>query len=183
MRYFTSDLHIGHQNIIKYCNRPFGSVEEMDSVIIRNINSKVGQDDELVIAGDVCLSKDFAVLEAYMSRIVCRNRFLVLGNHDVLPAEQYLKLFARCGDMLRFRPLFTHVNRHDIVIFHYAMRVWPSSHKGAWHLYGHSHGNLPDEPNSLSFDVGVDCHQFFPLSEKEVHEVMKKTKTSPLLSR
>ena len=30
-----------------------------------------------------------------------------------------------------------------VVLCHYAMRVWDRSHYGSWHLYGHSHGNLP----------------------------------------
>ena len=34
----------------------------------------------------------------------------------------------------------------DIVLCHYAMRVWQKSHYGAWMLYGHSHGTLPDNP-------------------------------------
>jgi uncharacterized protein len=49
---------------------------------------------------------------------------------------------------------------YPVVICHYAMRVWNRSHHGAWHRYGHSHGNLPDTPTSLSMDVGVDTHDF-----------------------
>lgn len=44
-----------------------------------------------------------------------------------------------------------------IVCCHYALRVWDRSHYGAWHLFGHSHGSMPDEPHSLSLDVGVDA--------------------------
>lgn len=52
------------------------------------------------------------------------------------------------------------------------MRVWNKSHYGAWMLYGHSHGSLIDDPNSLSFDVGVDCHNYKPFSFEEVKEIM-----------
>jgi calcineurin-like phosphoesterase family protein len=46
------------------------------------------------------------------------------------------------------------------------MRVWDQSHHGSWHLYGHSHGKLPDL--GLSTDVGVDGHNFQPWSFEEV---------------
>ena len=46
------------------------------------------------------------------------------------------------------------------------------SHHGAWHLYGHSHGNLPDTPTSLSMDVGVDTHDFRPWHFDEINLLM-----------
>ena len=51
-----------------------------------------------------------------------------------------------------------------------------SSHVGAWHLYGHSHGLLPDDPNALSLDVGVDCWGFRPVSFAQIQACMA-TKT------
>jgi calcineurin-like phosphoesterase family protein len=63
---------------------------------------------------------------------------------------------------------------------HYPHKVWPSNHRGAWHLYGHCHGSLPDDPNSLSFDCGVDCHDYFPLSFDEVAAIMEKKTFVPL---
>jgi calcineurin-like phosphoesterase family protein len=53
------------------------------------------------------------------------------------------------------------------------MRVWPHSGRGAWQLYGHSHGNLPDDPLSLSMDVGVDSHDFCPWHFEEVKKIME----------
>jgi len=63
-----------------------------------------------------------------------------------------------------------------IILLHYAMRVWRGSHRGTWHLYGHSHGQLPDLEDHLSFDAGVDSHNFYPISYEEVKAIMK-TKT------
>jgi calcineurin-like phosphoesterase family protein len=60
------------------------------------------------------------------------------------------------------------------------MKVWNKSHHGAWHLYGHSHGSLPDDINSLSFDVGVDSHDYKPISYEEVKRIMKKKIFKPL---
>ena len=53
--WFTSDFHLGHRNIIRYCSRPFASVEEMDAAILANLNKLVGADDVLYFLGDFCL--------------------------------------------------------------------------------------------------------------------------------
>ena len=64
---------------------------------------------------------------------------------------------------------------HDrlIVMCHYAMRVWHHSFRGSWHLYGHSHGRLPDDPLALSIYVGIDTHHFRPWHFDEIKERMK----------
>jgi len=54
------------------------------------------------------------------------------------------------------------------------MRVWRSDFRGSWHLYGHSHGNLTDLEDRLCFDIGVDSHDFYPLSYDEIKAIMKK---------
>jgi len=54
------------------------------------------------------------------------------------------------------------------------MRVWNGSHRGSYHLFGHSHGGLPS--HGLSFDVGVDCHNYSPISYDDVDKKMKKLK-------
>ena len=58
-----------------------------------------------------------------------------------------------------------------IVLCHYALRVWDRAHYGSWHLYGHSHGQLPSL--GLSLDVGVDCHGYRPLNLVEVGDRMR----------
>lgn len=63
-----------------------------------------------------------------------------------------------------------------VVLFHYAMRVWRGDDRGSWHLYGHSHGNLPDKAGSLSFDAGVENHDFYPLSYEDVKTIMSTKK-------
>jgi len=68
----------------------------------------------------------------------------------------------------------------QIILCHYAMRVWDKSHWGIWHLYGHSHGSLPDDPRSLSYDVGVDKNNFTPLLFEEVKEIMSKKTFKPV---
>jgi len=52
--WFTSDYHLGHANIIRYCKRPFKSLEEMNKVIIRNHNQRVKPGDTVFHIGDFC---------------------------------------------------------------------------------------------------------------------------------
>jgi len=64
------------------------------------------------------------------------------------------------------------------------MKVWQASHHGTYHIYGHSHGELPDDSSSLSFDVGVDCHNYCPINYEEIKCIMKtKQWASPILRK
>lgn len=58
MVYFISDTHFHHSNIIKYCNRPFKDINEMNEIIISNWNNIVKKDDIVYHLGDFCLSSD-----------------------------------------------------------------------------------------------------------------------------
>ena len=59
MTYFTSDLHFGHSNIIKLCNRPFADVESMDAALIENWNKKVKKNDTVYVLGDIVADELF----------------------------------------------------------------------------------------------------------------------------
>ena len=60
---------------------------------------------------------------------------------------------------------------YDLTLCHFAMRVWPRSHHGMLHCYGHSHGKLPGWGRSM--DVGVDTHDFYPYNIDEVVALLK----------
>src|SRR3954452_14523275 len=68
--YFTADLHLGHANIIRYCDRPFADAGEMDAALLNNLNAVVRQEDTLYVLGDFCMGNDAA---AYRRRIACRD--------------------------------------------------------------------------------------------------------------
>ncbi|MBX7132541.1 MAG: metallophosphoesterase [Fimbriimonadaceae bacterium] len=180
--FFTADTHLGHANIIKHCRRPFPSVEAMDAAIIERINARVGPDDWLYHLGDFSFrGGDPAV---YRARIRCRNMVLILGNHDPCFADgtarpEFASLFKAVHNLLKVTVQID--GRSQIVVLcHYAMRVWDRSHHGTWHLYGHSHGSLPDNPHALSWDVGVDANDFSPLSVPQVAEIMSKKRFVPI---
>lgn len=160
--WFTADSHFSHRNIIKYCNRPFSSVAEMDETMIANWNDRVSQHDTVYHLGDFMFGKNqLRILQRLNGR-----KHLILGNHDrdVSLADGWIWInhYAEVT-----------CSKQHIVLFHYAMKVWNRSYYGSWHLFGHSHGTLPDDSNSLSFDVGVDCHDFKPLSFEEVKQMMR----------
>lgn len=159
--WITGDTHFGHTNIIKYCDRPFKNVEDMDTYIIDRLNHCVGENDVLYHLGDFSYWHGNVDAKEYRSRIRCRNVHLIVGNHDykMLNYFRQNKLFSSISDLGRIKH-----DGKEIVTCHYAMRVWNKSHYGVAHAYGHSHGTLPDDPNALSMDVGVDPMNFCPIS-------------------
>lgn len=167
MIWFTSDTHFGHANIIKHCNRPFASVEEMDNVLIDNINQRVKRDDILFHLGDFAWRN--AKIKSYRPRIICNTIHLIRGNHDPINPEG----FTSVSNLMD--TVFYH-NNHTIVITlcHYAMRIWNKKHYGAWHLYGHSHGKLNAPNGEFTFDVGVDVWNFCPIN---IDQVIAKMQT------
>ncbi|MFD2915278.1 metallophosphoesterase family protein [Psychroserpens luteus] len=171
--YFTSDHHFGHENIIKFTNRPFGSVEEMDQELIKRWNSRVNKHDKVYHLGDFGLCKAERmrdILEQLNGKI-----FLIRGNHEGA-AQANPNRFEWIKDYFELNVNDANApnGKQKIMLMHYAMRVWRSSFRGTWHLYGHSHGSLKDDPTMNSFDVGVDCHDFYPLTYDEVKDIMSK---------
>ncbi len=172
--WFTADTHFNHANIIKYCNRPFSDVVEMNETIIKNWNDRVGKDDLVYHLGDFCFGRSDAEFDMYFRRL---NGLIVFikGNHDKLAWQNRSKFYASSAS---YREI--DIKGQDITLCHYAMRVWNKSHHGSWHLYGHSHGSLPDDPNARSFDVGVDCHNYAPIEFEEVARIMAKKNWLPI---
>jgi calcineurin-like phosphoesterase family protein len=84
LKYFvTSDLHLGHGNIIKYANRPFVSSDEMNSVIIRNWNMRVKAEDTVFHLGDFCFKSGLGCVKAdYWIEQLNGNKIFIRGNHD-----------------------------------------------------------------------------------------------------
>ena len=167
--FFSSDLHYNHANIIRYANRPFKNVDEMNEELIKRWNSKVSKESTVIFNGDFCFGNAKIFYECYDR--LNGNIIFVTGNHDKnIPKE------IRKNDVVEF-------SYRDKYFFcsHYAHRVWNLSHHGSIHLYGHSHGSLEDDINSLSMDVGIDCHKNLePFSFEEVLEFMSKKTFKPI---
>jgi calcineurin-like phosphoesterase family protein len=153
--WFTSDTHFGHSNIVKYSARPFLNdageidIEAHDHQLVHNWNNLVKPKDDVFFLGDFCYrNKEGA---EHIREKLNGTIYFIEGNHDS-SAFQIRNSFAWYKNLHAVK-----VNGQEIVLCHYAMRVWNKSHHGVWHLYGHSHNSLPDISTSLSFDVGVDA--------------------------
>ena len=88
MVYFISDTHFNHKNIIKYCNRPYKSVEEMNKVLIENWNRVVKDADVIYHLGDFALYDEEELFNKLNGNII-----LIRGNHDRKSASYYEKIF------------------------------------------------------------------------------------------
>ncbi len=187
MIWFTSDWHFNHRNIAgptisswKRGYRNFSSTGEMNDKIINNLNRLVKTDDILYFLGDFAFGNKQQIPQL-SERINCATIYLVYGNHDsvIRRNPDYQKLFTDCQDMY-------HVpnNGNFLVLCHYKLAVFNTSHRGGWHLFGHSHGSLPDDVNTKCFDVGVDTSypqygvvkDFEPYSWDDVKKIMDQKK-------
>lgn len=180
MQFFTSDSHFSHLNLTQAGNpnfttkRPYKNVDDMNYNLITNWNAVVGSNDEVYHLGDIMMGQSHT-WDSILNRLNGRI-FLIKGNHDEkVLREPWVNRFEWVKDVFTLNTQNPLTNtKQSIFMSHYAHRVWNKSHHGTWHLYGHSHGSLPDDPHSLSFDVGVDCHNYRPLSLREVAQIMSK---------
>jgi calcineurin-like phosphoesterase family protein len=162
--YFTSDTHFGHINVLKFDKRPFKDIHEHDAQLIQRWNETVTDKDDVWHLGDFAYRADKPV-SYYLNQLKGRIH-LVKGNHDTKYAWREQELFASTQDVMLLK-----YHKQKIYLSHYSGRTWPGAHKGSWHLFGHSHGGLP--PLGRSFDVGVNKHNYKPISFEQVYEFMR----------
>lgn len=165
--FFTSDLHFSHANIIKYCGRPWSTVDEMDLALVERWNSAVSDEDDIYILGDVFLCpavRAHLILDALNGR-----KHLVLGNHD--------KTISGSMEMRRrfniLPPLYsTTLDGIKVVMCHFPLLSWEAQHYGSVMLHGHAHGKIPHDPAIRRLDVGVDAHGYAPVEWTQVKQVL-----------
>lgn len=159
MQYVVSDLHLDHDNIIEYCDRPFDSVEEMNRALVDRWNAVVEPDDEVILVGDLTISSNAGTfidwIDALAGEIV-----LVTGNHDdvVVPNLDGLHVF----DHYQFEHgEYRFYCVHDPAD---ARTNW-----SGWTIHGHHHNNYPDrfpfvDPDRRFVNVSVELLDYAPLS-------------------
>ena len=196
MLYFTSDQHFGHENIVKYCARPYTSAEEMDADLIERWNSVVGLSDIVYQLADFSLGNKHQVIK-YISQLNGRIRLLSTPwHHDRfwLPMDKDVRqaggrwpyyalapqFVTASGYALELLPPMTTLDIDElgagdhplaIVLCHYPIAMWDRKHYGSWHLHGHEHQRVQESGYVL--DVGVDVNDYTPVSLDQVIEQMK----------
>lgn len=168
--WLSADLHLQHANILKYDNRPYGSIEEHDEDLIKTHNKYVKKNDIWYFVGDFCFNK--LKTEEYLKRLN-GIKYFIQGNHDY---NHTVKLFEQYGTFLGEKKTLK-INGIKVILNHTAERVWPNSHHGSFMLYAHSHDKLESDPWGKSMDVGVvSAYRLFgeyrPFNWNEIKQIL-----------
>ena len=156
-KFYTADTHFGHELMLagSACARPFNSVQEMDEALIGNWNSVVKPTDIVYHLGDFAFGLHNGVRGRSIFNRLHGRKILILGNHDYGKQNRIADAIVKLDWEAVHQQYETTDEGQRVFMSHYAQRTWPGIMKGAWHFYGHNHGNLPGLGRSR--DVGVDC--------------------------
>ena len=172
MIFFTSDTHFNHRNIIKYCNRPFSSVEEHDTALVNNWNSVVSKGDTVYHLGDfACWFPENTYLDRVENILLKLNGniIMILGNHDKISLFSKLNKTWETFTLWQNTDLVLETSDIKLYLNHYPQDLNVLSNKVDFHLHGHVHSKLDESNKSIMrLDVGVDSHNYRPISYDEV---------------
>lgn len=181
--FFTSDLHFGHNNILKFCNRPFASTEEMDEALIQNWNSVVKPNDWVFNLGDFAFAPNWRWYEL-LGRLNGKH-VLILGNHEITrwPGDKTMELFYRVEQQMILK-----IDGRTVLLNHYPFLCYGGTYRSeggaVWQLHGHVHSSPYDTDRRgkdterlclrfpYQYDVGVDNNNFTPVSWEQVKEII-----------
>lgn len=200
--YFSADLHFFHANIIKYCNRPFKTVEEMNEKLVEYWNETVAPEDTVYYLGDFSLAK--RPVELFLPRLNGTKR-LICGNHDLChpihgdkAINKYHKLYLDYGFEYIACSLMLEIVGQQVLLCHfpylaqedlgyaaedYKRRSVPKYDKyrpideGKWLLHGHTHGKWKVKGRMI--DCGIDIWDYRPVSLTQIEEIIRSHDEKP----
>ena len=162
---FISDLHLGHQNILKFSPTRGGTdMQSHSEWLVDQWNSVVTKQDLVWVLGDVC----FNPIHMKYLKAMRGTKHLILGNHCKLSLEEYSKYFNRIHGFLKYKEAWlSHAPIH------------PDSLRNLINIHGHLHNgkvkyrdDLGD--NSLDdinyFNVCVEQLDGIPISYEDILE-------------
>lgn len=164
--YFISDTHFGHNNIIKYCSRPYSDVETMENEIIKNWNTVVTKRDKVYHLGDFSMCIKKKEVERIYSRLN-GIKVLVKGNHDTLGYNFYRSLF----DEYYKYPI---ILENFFILSHEPMFV--NENMPYVNIHGHLHnGGHEGEFNTSKhhFNVSIECIEYKPIAFDSIKQNFK----------
>lgn len=188
--YLTSDLHIGHENMIENGWRPFSTTAEMFEGIKANWNTAVASDDFVFILGDVVMGKRSENLPRLDE--LNGQKWLVPGNHDhchpMHGEKRRLKWLLEYGKYMSILEVEDHCEEAfgvPVTLCHFPYDVdhteeirypeWRPRNEGQWLVHGHLHSKSsmsPDRPRQI--DVGMDAWNFTPVPIKTIAQLIKE---------
>ena len=170
MIYYISDLHIGHKNAIRFDERPFSGIDEMECEIIRRWNEKVSSDDDVYILGDV-FYRFKGDRTGFLKKLGGRLH-LIVGNHDfeILKDEAALGCFDSVDKLRQIVD-----NGRRVVMCHYPIISWNMKYFGAYHVYGHVHTHVTEETMLMmkqerAFNAGCMLNNYEPCTLSELED-------------
>ena len=174
MIYFTADLHLGHEKIIEYSNRPFQTVGAMNSALISNWNIVVNPEDTVYIIGDLFFGGTRSP-EEYKQILnqLSGKKYLVLGNHD----NSWSKHFdlSSCFEDVALMMEINYNKKYTLTLCHYPMMSWKDDRNGSGYMiHGHIHNRKDDNffslirANANMLNAGVDINGFRPVTFEEL---------------
>jgi len=142
VNYYISDLHLFHENAIKFDERPFSCYEEMLDAIRASWNNKITNGDKVYILGDMSYRGKNEDLIAFVSTLK-GHKILVKGNHDDVSDYRYHQLFEEVCDYKEIHDSANGTN-YDLILCHYPIFSWRRMGHGTILLYGHTHNSEED---------------------------------------
>ena len=135
--WFISDLHLGHRNVIKFCNRPYSNEKEMGISLIQNWNDVVNENDIVFVLGDTFWFNDSHSIKRVLSQLKGKDIYILPGNHDDF--DHYYRVddprIHLCHDIVVVWISEEGKKKKEIWLSHYPMMTWPHRENGAWQLW------------------------------------------------
>jgi calcineurin-like phosphoesterase family protein len=161
--FFIADTHFGDDSILRYENRPFRNIHDMDNSIISNWNNTVSDNDTVFLLGDFSAYQDEKLIN--LCTLLKGNKFLVMGNHDTKKEEYYYK----CGFKGAYR--FPIIYNDFWILSHEPLYI--NSNMPYTNIFGHVHNSpLYKDFSNQSFCVSAERINYTPLEFNEIKSKM-----------
>jgi calcineurin-like phosphoesterase family protein len=166
--WLISDTHFDHENIIKYCNRPFKSASEMNDILLNNWNNTVSDEDNIFFLGDMAFGRNSKSARYWLSQLK-GNKIYIKGSHDRgIRSTSIIDKKTTVIDNY----FITKINDLSVILIHDPNYV-PKWHTG-WVIHGHTHNTT----TFLNFDtkrinVSAEVLNYKPINIKLLEEIIK----------
>jgi calcineurin-like phosphoesterase family protein len=162
-KWFISDTHFSHFNIIRYAGRPYANVEEMNASLIDNWNRCVDPNDQVFFLGD------FGLGNVDSLHVICSclhgHKIAIRGNHD-----RNASWMNRIGFSVVLESAFLKIGSHLVELIHIPSDQPP----GHFQLHGHVHEKRPCTLVSNQLNLCVEVWDYKPVEEKVIISILDK---------